>query len=55
LKAFNVPQEKWTDYLNWARVEAKRDSGTYIRVSLGIGLDNPPAAESRFKKLKRTT
>lgn len=56
LAAFGVPAEEENEYLNWARVEAKRDgSGTYIRVSVGQGLGSQPAVQSQFKRVRRTT
>jgi len=56
LKAFNVPRRHWSQYVNRAEVETKRDSeGTYMKVSLSAGLGSESPVVSNFKKIKRTT
>ena len=56
LQAFRVPREQWRASLNWARVESKLEpQGKFIKVSTGVGLNEPATVESRrFKKVKRT-
>lgn len=55
LGCFGVPPDRQRHEVHWVRVSAEaRPNGTYLRIEVGWGLDNPnPNVDSGWKKLRR--
>jgi hypothetical protein len=55
LSTFLVPNDKKRELTNWTRVEAKTETtGTWIKISVGFGLDNEtPTIAGKYKRLRR--